>query len=300
MNQAKPALSVIIVDKNDRGIANTLDKIKATDCNVPFEVIVVDSSKPEKLADIRNQNDWVIWDQFPYSERRTTPEQRNRGIQLARSDTIVFIDANCIPADGWLNAMADALQRESIVCGPVEDTSENNLVHYAPVLDKGRYIDVCTTINVGFHKSIVTDIGMFDESFSFGQDVDFFWRATEAGYKIYYDPAVSVGHDWGDGKEQLKRAFDYGKARAHLFKKHWHFRKRELLHESHVWIYPLFIVFLPITLVFPYYPLFILIPMLKNLKQNPLGLTVHHLVYGIGVIAGTLKPWSNTDSIDFH
>lgn len=291
MHTKDPKLSVIIVVKNDRGITNTLDSIKASDCTVPYEVIVVDSSKPERLADIRKEHSWVRWDQFPYSERRTTPQQRNRGIELARSENIVFIDANCIPVDGWLSAIAKTLKKEDIVCGPVADISKDNLVHYAPVHTEGRYIDVCTTINVAIRKSVIEKIGMFDESFSFGQDVDFFWRATEAGYKIYYDPAVGIGHDWGDRKEQLRRAFDYGKARAHLFKKHWRFRKRELLHEPHVWMYSLYLIGLPLTIVFPYYPLFILVPMAKNLTHNPIGLTIHHLVYGVGVIVGAVKPW---------
>jgi hypothetical protein len=287
----KKYVSVVVV-KNDRGIKVTLDHLHAFRQDIDFETIVVDASEPNRLADIRNKHGWVIWDQFPVSSKRTTPEQRNRGLEIAQGEIIIFIDANCIPAEKWLATIISSIESgQDIICGPVLNLSENNLVHYAQNLSEGEYVDVCTTINVGFRRRVIETIGIFDTSFSFGQDVDFFWRARDAGFKIYYDPLVAIGHDWGEKKEQLQRAFEYGKSRAHLFKKHWHNRKNELLHESHVWIYPLFILGLPITFFIPYYPLILLIPIIKNRTRNPLGLVLHHLVYGFGVIVGTLKTW---------
>jgi len=295
MSSRQPKVSVVIVVKNDRGIAATLGALARQRAGVLHEVIVVDASEPSVLADIRAAYPSVVWDQFPVSERRTTPQQRNRGVLLAKGDIIVFIDANCIPAPGWLSAIVTSINRgEAIVCGPVRDLSEANLVHYAPELQEARYVDVCTTINVGILRSVFEHTGAFDNSFSFGQDIDFFWRAVDAGYKIYYDPQASIGHDWGRRKEQLRRAFDYGKARAHLFKKHWKTRHGQLVHEPHVWMYPLFILGLPLTILVPFYPLLLVVPMVKNRAKNPLGLTLHHLVFGIGVLVGAFKMWPNS------
>ena len=292
MKKSIDLVSVIIVVKNDRGIADTLEAIRRT-VKVPYETIVVDNSRPEVLADLKANNPWVKWDQFPVSKLRTTPAQRNRGLELASGDLIVFIDANCVPVDEWMDAIVETINSgEDIVCGPVLDLSDNNLVHYAPTLTSGKYIDVCTTVNVGLRREVIERIGNFDCSFSFGQDVDFFWRAADAGFKIYFNPRVAISHDWGQTKEQVRRAYDYGKARAHLFKKHWRNRRHELAHESHVWIYPLYILGLPLTYFVPVYPLLILVPLIKNRSANPVGLVVHHLAYGVGVIAGTAKVWS--------
>ena len=292
MSTPEQFASIIIVVKNDRGIESTLEQLSKLRAETFFETIVIDASEPHRLADIKAKYPWTIWDQFPVSNQRTTPQQRNRGLELARGESIIFIDANCIPMEGWLTAMLASLQAgENIVCGPVLDLSKNNLVHYAPTLTTGSYIDVCTTINVGMKRVVIDRVGTFDISFSFGQDIDFFWRARDAGFKIYHNPLVAIGHDWGEPKEQLRRAFDYGKARAHLFKKHWRTRHGQLIHEPHVWIYPLFILGLPLTYFIPFYPLFVLIPMIKNRSHNPFGLVLHHLAYGIGVIAGALKPW---------
>ena len=292
MSISKTTLSIIIVVKNDRGISDTLDHLQRSRTNVAHEVIVVDASEPHVLADIRASHAWVRWCQFPPSHQRSTPQQRNRGLELATGDLIAFIDANCIPSPDWLDAIARRLaQGEDIVCGPVLDAGADNLVHYAPSIATGTYVDVCTTISVGFTRQVVNRIGGFDPSFRFGQDIDFFWRATEAGFKIYYDPQVVISHEWGSRKEQLRRAFDYGKARAHLYKKHWRFRKGELLRETHVWIYPVFILGLPLTYFVPVYPLLILVPAAKHWSSNPFGLIAHHLVYGCGVLSGALKSW---------
>jgi glycosyltransferase involved in cell wall biosynthesis len=289
-------LSIIIVVKNDRGIAATIDAIHALDSNVAYEVIIIDSSEPSRLRDIKEAHPWVRWEQYPVSDKRTTPEQRNRGLELAKGNVIVFIDANCIPESKWLEAIAASLNRgEDIICGPVHDLSQNNLVHYAPEHEEGKYVDICTTINVAVRREVFDRIGDFDISFSFGQDVDLFWRASDAGYKIYYDPQVIIGHDWGLPKEQFRRAYDYGKARAHLYKKHLRTRSMDLVRESHVWLYPLYIIGSPIAFFFPAYLLFLFVPVLKNRSVNPVGTVLHHLTFGIGVIAGTLKSWPSPD-----
>jgi glycosyltransferase involved in cell wall biosynthesis len=286
-------ISVIIVNKDGRAIENTLDALaKMRGGTVSFEVIVVDKSLPEQMADIKAKHDWVIWDEFPRTKERTTPAQRNRGLELATGDIIAFIDANCIPAANWLEAIMDSAQAgEDIITGPVLDLSKTNLVHYHAEHTKGRYVDVCYTGNVGLRRKVVDRIGNFDTTFAYGQDVDFFWRATDAGFKIYFNPKVVIGHDWGKTNEQVRRAYHYGKARAHLYKKHWRTRLPELAHEPHVWVYPLFIVGLPLTYWLPVYPLLVVVPVLKNRTGNPLGLIMHHLTYGVGVIAGLIKPW---------
>ena len=284
--------SIIIVVKNDRGIDATLAHLEEMNNEAVFETIVIDASEQARLSDIRAKYPTVRWYQFPPSNQRTTPAQRNRGLDLAQSPLIVFLDANCVPAKGWLAAIISSIDAgEDIVCGPVLDLSKHNLVHYHPDITVGTYIDVCTTISVGIRRSVFNSVGQFDTSFSFGQDVDFFWRATDKGYRIYHNPLMVIGHNWGAPNEQLTRAFQYGKARAHLFKKHWRSRRGQLRDETHVWIYPLFILSLPITFLIHLYPLLIVIPALKNRFRNPLGLILHHLAYGVGVIAGVLKRW---------
>ena len=50
-------------------------------------------------------------------------------------------------------------------------------------------------------------------------------------------------------------------------------------------VYPLFLLGLPLTLIFPFYPALLLIPAWRNRSDGPVRVVVEHLVYGIGVLA---------------
>ena len=291
MKQASaPVASVMIIVKNDPGVEQTLALLVPQAEAASSEVIVVDASAPGKLDAIRKRFPSVRWEYYDQAGKRfTIPEQRNLAMKLAKGKYLVFLDASCEPAKGWLDAIIEDLNDgEAIVCGPVLDTNEHNLVRYIPGRNERSHVRECTTVSVGFTQDVLKAIKGFDEALAYGEDVDFFWRATDAGFKICSDPRVAVSHDWGETNEQFRRAFRYGRARALIHKKHIRTRWRQLLlHEPHVWIYPLYIIGLPIAIFWPWYLLLPLIPLAKNRSWK---LVVHHFVFASGVLAGLLTP----------
>ena len=50
--------------------------------------------------------------------------------------------------------------------------------------------------------------------------MDFTWRITQEAYKIRRNKNAVIYHDWGNLKQEIKRAFRYGEARVRLYKKH--------------------------------------------------------------------------------
>ncbi|HUD11152.1 MAG TPA: glycosyltransferase [Candidatus Saccharimonadia bacterium] len=289
----KPEISVIIVVKNDPGVAKTLALLSEQVTKRSYETIVVDASLPETLSTIRGQFPKVHWEQFDQKGKRfTIGEQRNRGMELARGGAILFIDANCEPVPGWIEAIAQAMDDgEDVVTGPCDTSNDGNMVHYIQDHAERTYVRECTTINVGFKREVFKRVGMFDTKLDYGEDVDYFWRVTDAGFKICFDPSARISHDYGDANEQMVRAYRYGKSRAAIHRKHWRTRWKQLLQkEPHVWIYPLFILTLPLALLWPYYLLVLLIPIVKN---RSISLVAHHLIYGWGVIMGAITPLGN-------
>jgi glycosyltransferase involved in cell wall biosynthesis len=284
-----PKVSIIIVVKNDPGIRATLDLIAQQQEVVSFETIVIDASDPNRLADIRHDFPNVTWEMFDQKGKRfTITEQRNRGLELARGKIIAFIDANCEPVKHWLKSLVAAIDDgEKIVTGPCRPSNAKNLVHYIEEHSERAYVPECTTINVAMVREVADALGGFDEHLEYGEDVDFFWRAVEAGYKICYDPGAAITHDYGEASEQLRRAYRYGKSRAILHAKHWRRRWSQLLlREPHVWAYPLYMLGLPLAIWWPEYLLLLLIPLIRT---RSLGVIIHHFVFGFGVIAGTLS-----------
>lgn len=287
--------SIIIIVKNDRGIATTLNALQplvAKHKNV--ETIVVDASHPATLYDIQIDFPWVTWLQFVNNtgKRITIPEQRNMGIKHATGDVIAFLDSDCKPGKTWFKTLEKAFTTEKLdaVTGPITSIGEPTAhdTGYAAWQD-GQVIAECGAANLAIRTKVLRKLGGFDNNMTYGEDVDLTWRLREAGYQLICKKAMSIGFYWGETKLERKRAFRYGSSRAMLYKKHPSNWRNLFGQDINVLIYPIFIIGLPITILFPYYPLLIIVPLLRNVGSRPLQTTGLHLLYACGVIKGIFK-----------
>ena len=65
------------------------------------------------------------------------------------------------------------------------------------------------------------DAGPFDASLRYGEDVDLVWRLAEAGWRVRYDPSVSISHaEPATWARVLARRFRYGCSAAPLAQRH--------------------------------------------------------------------------------
>jgi len=279
-------VSIVIINKNDRLIADTLQALQTVRKPLPCEVVVVDASEG-RLDDIAQQFPGVVWIPFASKTGRrfTIPEQRNTGVASATGDLIAFTDASCIPNEDWLEKLLAPILsgEERLVAGSTISRGAGTIHDQNRDLRAGqKYLTECPTINLAFSREAFEKIGGFDERFDYGSDVDFSWRATDLGYKVRYVPEAIVAHDWGKTSDDAKRAYRYGIARARLYKKHPHRYKQLFGHDITVLIYPLFILGLPLTFWFWPYPFLVIIPLLRNIRQQPFKVLIKHLIYGAG------------------
>lgn len=280
-----PLVSIVIINKNDRGIAATLSALS----NMQYEnkeIIVVDASDG-KLNDIQkdySKIEWVEFSNVNRNKKHTIPEQRNVGVKLSKGKIIVFTDASCVPEKGWLENLIRPINEEGecIVAGATFSQGTKTL-HDNASMNASKYVGECPTINLAFTRKLYDEMNGFDESFDYGSDVDFSWRIIDAGYKIRFEPSAIIKHDWGGAKLELKRSFRYGKARARLHIKHKKIQHL-ITHDIITVIYPAYVLGLPITIWWHWYPLLILIPAIKNFNKNPLRTIIDHLVFGVGVL----------------
>lgn len=75
--------------------------------------------------------------------------------------------------------------------------------------------------------------------------MDFTWRITQEAYKIRRNKNAVIYHDWGNLKQEIKKAFRYGEARVRLYKKHPGRWKNFFGYDMVTLIYPLYIIFSP-------------------------------------------------------
>jgi len=218
------------------------------------------------------------------------PHQRNAGVRAAEGEIIVFLDAGCRPSPEWLAQLVrPVLQDEHLAAGITVSPPGSKGERVADrLMVKGtltnRYIKECSTINLAFRREVFDTVGGFDEGFAYGSDIDFSWRVTDAGFRIRGVPGAVARHDAGTLRRQLRRSYVYGKARVRLYRKH-RARLRQLIrNDAAVVAYPIFLLGLPLTLIYPFYPALLLIPAWRNRSDGAVGV-LKNLTFGAGVLA---------------
>jgi cellulose synthase/poly-beta-1,6-N-acetylglucosamine synthase-like glycosyltransferase len=285
-------ISIVIISKDEASLGDTVtDAIRQTNGLIESSEIVVVDASDGRLDRIRLRHEaelqWVQFEQPP-GVRVSIPHQRNAGVRAAHGEIIVFTDAGCRPEQRWLaRLVAPLLQGEHVTVGLTLATPGSTGLY-----DRGarhalesRYLTECSTINLAFRREAFNAIGGFDEGFAYGSDIDFAWRLTDAGYRIRSVPDAIVRHDWGGWERQLRRSYVYGKARMRLYRKHNARLRRVLRDDPVVVVYPLFLLGLPLTILFPFYPALLLIPAWRNRSDGAFRVLVDHLTYGVGILA---------------
>lgn len=287
--------SLVIVNKDERILSETLDALKPFVGQNLLEVLVVDASNRE-LDDIRQSHEWVRWIDYtqPTGVDITIAHQRNLGVRSAKGDVIVFTDSGCLPEDGWLERLLSPIfdEDEFVSCGPASSIGKS-VYSGAPWWGNAEeeYVPMATTINMAFRREAFDEVGGFDETFGSAEDIDFTWRLTDSGYRLRWVQDAVVRHDWGTPQRQLRRAFFYGKGACRLLRKHPK-RISELMKQNSVpLVYALFLLGLPLTAKWRWYPLVLLWPTWRNRNEELRWLVLlDHLVMGAGVLHELARP----------
>lgn len=151
---------------------------------------------------------------------------RNMGARLATTNTIAFIDWDCMPREGWLrNLTKSIIEGDTVAVGGtilayqthnvVDEFSNFMKALREPVRDKKGKIILIITANAAFSKKIFEAVGGFDPRFikAAGEDLDLTYKLSSAGYsdKLLYEPLAIVEHRHRSSFSSfLKQQFNYG------------------------------------------------------------------------------------------
>jgi GT2 family glycosyltransferase len=289
-SDAERRVSVIIVNKDDPRVGDTLAALLEHDDASVAEVLVVDASA-HRLDPIRDAYPQVRWIDYvhPLGKARTIAEQRNVGIEAAAGDVLAFLDANCLPSDGWASSLTEPIREgtELVVVGRVA-SSDDDSIHDVGKGQGGTavaYLEECSNMTTAVSREVFSRVGLFNEELGFAEDVDFSWRVRDAGIAIRLNPDAVVRHEWGTLREDLPRAFRYGVGRVRLYRLHRERRGALLKGDLYITVYAAFTLSLPIAIVFPPYLVLLSIPLFLNRKRRPLRAVTYRLVYSLGVLS---------------
>lgn len=151
---------------------------------------------------------------------------RNRALEAATGDVVVFVDDDCWPDDDWLHELLAPLGDPTIhaVMGNVRIRPSTFLgdsisalgfpaggsTGFAvmfPVDDEGFTTHI-STLNCALRDETFARVGPFDESLVFGgEDGELSHRISSAGLRVKFQPTALVEHDARSSLSEFSRWF---------------------------------------------------------------------------------------------
>lgn len=160
---------------------------------------------------------------------------RNTGLAAAATDLVAFLDSDCVPRPGWLDRLLPHFADPAV--GAV---APRIVPHEAGAGWLARYEGASSTLDMGGRPSIVRPGARvcyvpgaalvvrasaagsgFAAGLLVGEDVDFVWRLSGAGWRVRYEPAAVMGHAHRvTFRAWFSRRADYGTSAAALEQLH--------------------------------------------------------------------------------
>lgn len=166
-----------------------------------LEVICVDNASTDRTAEILRSFGSRI--QLEATSVRGPGAARNAGLRKASGNYVAFTDADCAVAPDWLERLVEPLRTGTscatggkILARPQAASIERfgELVH-----DHQKAIEHDTPpamigMNMAARRSLMLDLGGFDERWRRTEDVEISYRMLKAGVALKYCPQAIVYH----------------------------------------------------------------------------------------------------------
>lgn len=148
---------------------------------------------------------------------------RNTGLAATRRPLVAFVDSDCVVTTDDLLTVAGHLA-DPCVGGAAPRIGTD------PALDLGSVeglvqprspVPYVPTTALVVRRDAVDEVGGFEESMRYGEDVDLVWRLVAAGWSVRYDPSVEARHAEPESlSARLARRYRYGSSIGPLSRRH--------------------------------------------------------------------------------
>jgi glycosyltransferase involved in cell wall biosynthesis len=213
-------------------IDEQLTALAAQEVPGAWELVVVDNGSTDATREILDS--WA--DRLPLRvieapEADGVSGARNAGTTTARSDRLLFCDCDDVIQPGWIAAMSSALDDSDIAGGHLRDdlpTSrgtegvqwfEPYPTDRLPAASGGPPFAPGAAFAV--RREVVEALGGWDQEMQPAEDIDFSWRARQAGFRLQFVPEAVVAYrQRSTALAVARQAFAYGYARRRLQARH--------------------------------------------------------------------------------
>jgi len=283
-NSVAPEISIVIPSyKSGRDLFLCLESVMNQTIDMPYEVIVVDSSPEDITQDVKECFTEV---KVLHLNRRTLPGlARSEGARLARGSFVFFIDSDCIASPDWLKLLWKKLQAGyKAAGGGVANGTPDSYVGTAEYLlefnemnpmAKMGDVGALPSCNLCVSKDLLESVGFFPD-FMKGEDTILCDNIVTSGYNIYFLPDASITHRNRTGFNHfIKNQVALGEGANET-------RRRTKRHGYFLLKYPPLIVFIPV-----YRTLIISKRLVQSDYKLFLSFIFHYPLIFLGLIAYT-------------
>jgi glycosyltransferase involved in cell wall biosynthesis len=210
-------------------IRTQLGALAAQRTSVPFEVVVADNGSTDNtVAAATSYADRLDVRVVDASDIRSRSFARNVGARAARADALVFVDQDDQVAEGYVEAMMHALDKEVFVAARMEADSLNigwvasaRMLPQTVGLPDGE-IPWGYGCTLGVRRDAFQRVGGFDVSIRWAaEDIDLCWRLHQAGERLTFVPDAVVNYRFPTTELALYRqGRRYGLGHAEVTAKH--------------------------------------------------------------------------------
>lgn len=204
-HRADPSVSVIIPVRDGAATIGAQFAALAAQSAAPrFEVVVADNGSTDDLASMV-----ASWhDRLPAlrvvdaSARPGASFARNVGAGAAAGSKLLFCDADDQVGEGWVAALADALDHDDLAGGPLlfdrTETGEIDLKQRNRPTDRfivsQGFLPFTPSSNLGVRSEAFHRAGGFSSDYRRAEDTEFCWRAQVEGCTLRFVPGATVSY----------------------------------------------------------------------------------------------------------
>ena len=235
------SVSIVIPTYNSGStIEDCLESLKKQ-TKSPEEIIIVDGHSKDSTIDIAKKYECKIF----YEEGGSRAAACNVGVPEANGDYIVFIDADAIAKEDWLENLIAAFDKDhgrEVVCttGPnIEYPNETDFgkavsavyntfiggnwtEHIKSIFDKeNRYVQSAAGCNAAYKRVYLEEVMPFNEKLITAEDTEINYKLIQKGYSIYFEPNAIVYHQRPQShKAYRNKAKKYARGKIQFFRAH--------------------------------------------------------------------------------
>ncbi len=242
-------VSIIIPTVDRYPYLFTLLKQLSKQSILPYEVIVIDQTAPDRRQSINISDYELIGLKLIYQETSGQCSSRNEGLRQSKGNYILFLDDDDEVKPDLIEQHLKCLSyfKADVSCGVCDEVGAGPIPKEYNLI---RMSDVFPTNNGMLRREVLFRSGLFDLTFNRGQkaDGDLGARIYKSGARMILNPEIRVLHHrapMGGLRKHKVRKVTYSSSRRNithfrlphlteLYFNHRHFTERQ--HMEHMWL----------------------------------------------------------------